>query len=403
MTSRSRTSRLPARFHLWWAVSTLDTAGSSMLAFALIWLATGHGPAAVALVSTVSVLPALCLLLLGGVLGDRHGPRRLLVVTTLAQLTMLLILLVLIRDAPGIAQLAVTAGAISVLSAFRQPAAIVFPRLLISDDEQLARALARISGSMHIARILGVSAGGVAISIWPLSTLLAVCTALAALSLAALSRLRPSPATSTLENRPARLWTALSAGIRSAHELRIWPLLTAVALVCAAVLPVVAVVLPSAARAQGWSSSQAALLEAAWAAGTLTVTLLVSFTGTITRAHRALIGGPLLMALALLALALVLPLALPLPLALGASAVLGAGTAVFTTHIAPLLLRRAPAGQMSRFQSLMSLVQLAPPAMLNGAFAALAGSGSATLALLLAAALAGAAALVLVLAERRGR
>ena len=83
-TPPAPTTHLPAGFHLWWAVSTLHAAGSSMLAFALIWLATGHGPAAVALVSTVSVLPSLCLLLLGGALGDRHGPRSLLVATTLA-------------------------------------------------------------------------------------------------------------------------------------------------------------------------------------------------------------------------------------------------------------------------------------------------------------------------------
>lgn len=397
-TPPSPTTRLPAGFHLWWAVSTLHAAGSSMLAFALIWLATGHGPAAVALVSTVSVLPSLCLLLLGGALGDRHGPRRMLVATTLGQLTVLLGLLLLLGEDPGIAGLAVAAGTVSVISAVKQPAAIVFPRLLITEEEQFSRALARISGSMHIARILGVSAGGIAISVWPLAVLLAVCAALAGLSLVVLAVLRPSSPPPVSTGPPTSLWHALSEGIRSAHALRIWPLLAAVALVCAAVLPVVAVVLPSAAHAQGWSGSEAGLLEAAWATGTLTVTLLISFTGTWAHQHRALIGGPLLMmgALALLAL----PLALPAML--GAAALLGVGTAIFTTHIAPMLLRRAPAGQMTRFQSLMAIVQLAPPALLNSPFAALAGTGRASLALLLAAALAGGAALLLMTDSRAG-
>lgn len=368
-----------------------------MLAFALIWLATGHGPAAVALVSTVSVVPALCMLLLGGVLGDRHGPQRLLLVTTLAQLAVLLGLMLVTGENPGIAHLAAAAGVLSVLSAFRQPAATVFPRLLITGDEQLSRALARISGSLHIARILGVSAGGIAISLWPLAMLLAGCAALAALSLAVLLTLRPRAQAPSSDCSDTGVWNALATGVRSAHALRIWPLLAAVALVCAAVLPVVAVVLPSAARAQGWSGSAAGLLEAAWAAGTLTVTLLVSVTGTLTKERRALVGGPLLMAGALLALVFALPVSLPA--ALGASALLGAGTAVFTTHVAPLLLRRAPTGQMTRFQSLMALVQLAPPALLNGPFAALAGTGRAWIGLLLAATLAAAAALVLIAAR----
>ena len=115
--------------------------------------------------------------------------------TTLAQLAVLLGLLVLVGDDPGLAGLAAAAGALSVISAFQQPAAIVFPRLLITREEQFSRALARISGSTHIARILGVSFGGIAISVWPLAALLAVCAFLAGLSLVVLTALRPSAPT----------------------------------------------------------------------------------------------------------------------------------------------------------------------------------------------------------------
>ncbi|MGP9683820.1 MULTISPECIES: hypothetical protein [unclassified Brachybacterium] len=171
------------------------------------------------------------------------------------------------------------------------------------------------------------------------------------------------------------------------------------ALVCSAVLPVVAVVLPSWARANGWDASQASLLEAAWAAGTLTVTLLISITGTLSRQNLALIGGPVLMSIALGALA-----SPPGPLGAGAAilsaALLGVGTAVFTTHIAPTLLRLAPAGQMTRFQALVGVVQLAPPALLNSPFAALSGGGHASVALLLAAALAAGAALMIGVSTR---
>lgn len=400
MRSRN-SSRLPASFHLWWAVSTLGAAADSMLAFALIWIATGHGPGAVALVSTLSVLPRIVLLLFGGVLGDRHGPRSMLVATAGAQTVAVILLAALNGDAPGVAALATTAAVIAVISAFQQPAAIVYPRLLLRDDDQLPRALARISGSIHAARILGVASGGLVITGWSLQVALVANGFIAACMITALLVLRPhTPVAPTAPGgQGGSIWTALREGIRSAHELRIWPFLLAVALLCAAVLPVVAVVLPSTARANGWSATQASLLESAWAAGMLAVTLLISFTGTTTRQILALTGGLILAALALIALAL----PITAPLAMAASVILGAGTALFTTHIAPALLRLAPVGQMTRFQSLMAVVQLGPPALVNAPFAALSGSGRSGAALLLAAGMAGLAALCIALTMRSRR
>lgn len=364
-----------------------------MLGFALIWLATGHGPGAVALISMLSVLPPVILMLLGGVLGDRYGPRQLLLVTMATELLVLIALLAVVDGSPTVALLAAIAVTTSTISALSRPSATVYARLLISGDEQLPRALARISGSLHAARILGVAAGGMALSVASLDTVLAANAGLTAICFAALCALRPRGMTSTSAAVGGNdgIWRSLVLGVRSAHELRIWPLLAAVALVCSAVLPVVAVVLPSWARAHGWGSSQASLLEAAWAAGTLAVTLLISVTGTLTRQNLALIGGPALMVIAFIALTLPLGVAA----AILASALLGIGTAVFTTHIAPTLLRLAPPGQMTRFQALMGIVQLAPPALLNSPFVALAGTGHASVALLLAAALAGLAAAML--------
>lgn len=369
-----------------------------MLGFALIWLATGHGPGAVALVSMLSVLPPVILMLLGGVLGDRHGPRQMLLVTMGTELLVLLILLAVSGGDPTVVLLASAAVTTSTISALSRPSATVYARLLISSDDQLPRALARISGSLHAARILGVAAGGIALSLWSLSSVLAANALFTALCFAVLCALRPrEPRSSSATSAKAGgIWSSLVLGIRSAHALRIWPLQGAVALVCSAVLPVVAVVLPSWARANGWGASQASLLEAAWAAGTLSVTLLISVTGTLSRQNIALIGGPVLMAIALA----ILSLPLGAMTAILASALLGVGTAVFTTHIAPTLLRLAPPGQMTRFQALMGIVQLAPPALLNSPFAALSGSGHASVALLLAAALAASAALMIGLGER---
>lgn len=391
--------RLFAQFHLWWAVSTLSAAGDSMLAFALIWTATGHGPVAVAIVSSLAVVPRVLFTLFGGALGDRHGPRQLLLVTTATQLAMLLVLAGLSTATSGIAFLTVAAGTTAVVSAFRQPAAVVLPRLLISHEDQFARALARISGSLHAARILGVGLGGFAITAFPLGAILGANAAAVGLSLVVLCtlRLRVEPSRSGAAASGPSIWSALAGSIRAVHELRVWSFLVAVALVCAAVLPTIAVVMPSMARSNGWTSSQAGLLEAGWAAGTLAVTLLVSWTGTIPTQGLPLIGGPALVCAALVALTL--PVSATTAIAL--SAVVGIGTAAFTTHIAPTLLRMAPPDQLTRFQALMAIVQLAPPALLNTLFAALAGRELAASALLLAACMAGAAALAAARGLRR--
>lgn len=370
-----------------------------MLAFALIWTATGHGPAAVAIVSTLAVVPRVLLMLFGGALGDRHGPRRLLLITTATQTAALFVLAGLSTVSSGIVFLALAAGTTAVVSAFHQPAAVVLPRLLISHDDQFARALARISGSTHAARILGVGLGGFAITAFPLGALFGVDAAVVGLSLVVLWTIHPrheptSPATVT---NGTSIWTALARSIRAVHELRVGPFLAAVALVCAAVLPAIAVVMPSMARSNGWTSVQAGLLEAGWATGTLAITLLISCTGTIPKQTIPLVGGPALVCAALATLTL--PVTATTAIAL--SAAMGIGTAAFTTHIAPTLLRMAPPGQLTRFQSLMAIVQLAPPALLNTPFAALAGIELTATALLLSAGMAGAAALAAARGLRR--
>lgn len=382
--------RLPAQFHLWWIVSTLSAAGDSMLAFALIWTATSNGPAAVAVVSTLAVVPRILLMLFGGALGDRHGPRRLLIATTAIQFVALVVLAGLSMVSSGVIFLAAAAGATAVISAFQQPAAVVLPRLLITHEDQFARALARISGSLHAARILGVGVGGLAITAMPLIGIFGANAAVVGLSLVVLCSIHPRSdrggASATTGN--ASIWAALATGIKSVHELRIWPLLAAVALVSAAVLPTVAVVMPSMARSHGWTATQASLLEAGWAMGTLVVTLLISYTGTIPKQIVPMVGGPALICAALATLAL--PVSVPAAIAL--SVLTGVGTAIFTTHIAPTLLRMAPPDQLTRFQSLMAIVQLAPPALLNSPLAALSGTGRSSVALITTAGMAGAAA-----------
>jgi len=362
-----------------------------MLGFALLWTAIAHGVGTVALVSTVAAVPQVLLVLLGGAIGDRHGPRRTLLATTTAQIVLLAVILGPATREPGPALLVLASGAGAIIAAVHQPSASVLPRLLVQDPERLVRAMARISGSLQIARILGVAAGGVAVARWSLGTVVALTLSMMVLVLVLLLALRPVH-TAPLPSGRQNMLRTVADGLRAAREQRIWPLLAAVALIGGAVLPTVGVVLPVLARGRGWSSAQAGLLDAGWAGGMLTVTLLVSVLGT-PRRHTPMIVGPLLVAVG----ALLIALPVSSTVAIGVCGLIGVGTALFTTQIAPLLVRMAPVEQMVRFQSLLVLVQLAPPALLNAAFAALAAQGSGFVALVLAALMgAGAATLILV-------
>jgi MFS family permease len=86
-------SSTPA-LHLWWLAASLAGIAGPMLGFALIWSATAYGVGTVALVSTVAAVPQVLFVLLGGAIGDRHGPRRTLLATTTARILLLALLLV---------------------------------------------------------------------------------------------------------------------------------------------------------------------------------------------------------------------------------------------------------------------------------------------------------------------
>lgn len=382
---------LPRSFHLWWLATTASATGNAMLGFAMIWSATAHGTGTVALVSTVAAVPQILLVLIGGAIGDRHGPRRTLLGTSIARILMLAAALVPSLGDPSAALLVLATAGGAVIAAVHQPSASVLPRLLVRDPEQLPRAMAHISGSLQIARTLGVATGGLAVAVWSLAAVIALNLALMLLVLGLLLVMRPlasSPGPAA-RSRDGMLRSLLD-GLRVARDLRIWPLLAAVALISGAVLPTIGVVLPVLARGRGWSGAQAGLLDAGYALGVLAVTFAIGVLGAVRSPRVALTGGPLLVALGSLLLALPLPLIAAI-LVCGA---IGAGTALFTTCVAPMLVRWAPADQMTRFQSLLVLVQLVPPAALNGAFAWLGAQGGALPALLPAALMAVSAAVL---------
>ncbi|MFG1907391.1 MFS transporter [Kribbella sp. NPDC048928] len=343
-------------YYGWLAGSTLSVLGDTALYFALGWAATGIGPQVAALVLTGFTLPRAVLLLLGGVLGDRIGPRRLLLACTaiVGACCFLLALVVGIRGVSAGLLLA-TSITVGTVDAFALPAAGVLARLFVPDD-QLPRAMAMQTSASQVMRLAGGPFSGVLVATVGLVGALVLDGLTFAVQFFVLLILRPPYDVPPQSERPSMVRAALD-GLRVAigdPVLRM--VLGVVALVAAFVLPVTSLCVPLLARSHAWTAGQAGFVVAGNVCGSLLVTVLVARFGTFARAGLAGGVGCLLGAVGIAGLAL----APSVPAAVGATLVQGLGVGLFASHLAPVFVRSTPRSHLTRLQSLLSLVQTVP-------------------------------------------
>ncbi|HEY3514852.1 MAG TPA: MFS transporter, partial [Kribbella sp.] len=337
-------------YYGWLAGSTLSVLGDAALFFALGWAATGIGPRVAALVLTGFTLPRAVLLLLGGVLGDRIGPRRLLLICT-AIVGTCCFLLALVVGVRGVSTgvLLGTSITVGTVDAFALPASGVLPRLFVPDD-QLPRAMALRTSASQVITLAGGPLSGMLVATVGLVGALVVDGATFAVQFLVLLALRPPYDVPPQPDRPSVVRAALD-GLRVAMAdpvLRM--ILGVVGLVAAFVLPVTSLCVPLLARAHGWTAGQAGFVVAGNVCGSLLVTVLVARFGSFTRA--GLVGGSgcLLAAAGISGLAL----APSVPLAVSATLLQGLGVGLFTSHLAPVFVRSTPKSHLTRLQSLLS-------------------------------------------------
>ncbi|WP_410786530.1 MFS transporter [Kribbella sp. C-35] len=343
-------------YYGWLAGSTLSVLGDTALFFALGWAATGIGPRVAAFVLTGFTLPRAVLLLLGGVLGDRIGPRRLLLACTaiVGSCCFLLAVAVGIRGVSA-GLLLTTSVVVGTVDAFALPAAGALPRLFVPDD-QLPRAMALRTSATQLMTLAGGPISGLLVATVGLVGALTLDGLTFAIQFAILLILKPPYDVTPQRDRPSVVREAVD-GLRVAVAdpvLRM--ILAVVALVAAFVLPVTSLCVPLLARSQGWEAKQAGFVVAGNIAGGLLVTILVARFGTFTRAELTGGLGCLLAALGIAALAL----APSVPAAIGATLTQGVGIGLFTSHLAPLFTRSTPRSHLTRLQSLLSLAQTVP-------------------------------------------
>ncbi|MFF0265766.1 MFS transporter [Kribbella sp. NPDC004536] len=343
-------------YYGWLAGSTLSVLGDNALFFALGWAATGIGPRVAALVLTGFTLPRAVLLLLGGVLGDRLGPRRLLLLCT-AIVGTCCFLLPAVIGLHGVSAgiLLTTSVAVGTVDAFALPAAGVLPRLFVSDD-QLPRAMALRTSATQVITLAGGPLSGVLVATVGLVGALILNGLTFAVEFAVLLLLRPPYDVPPPADRPSVVRAAVDGLRVAAADPVLRRILGVVALVAAFVLPVTSLCVPLLARSQGWSAGQAGIVVAGNVCGSLLVTVLVARLGSFNRPALASGIGCLLAALGIASL----PLAPSVPLAVAATLTQGVGIGLFTSHLAPVFVRSTPKSHLTRLQSLLSLVQTVP-------------------------------------------
>lgn len=376
---------MPRGFTAWVSASVGSELGAGVLAFALTWVASGIGPNVASAVLTLTVAPSVVLGLLGGVVADRFGPRRVMIVGTLALMAISAGTAAAVAVWGEPAQLLlVVAVLIGTVSAFHRPAVGVFPRLFV-DDAALGAAMARAGMASQFARTVAPPLGGLLIGVIALSGVALLDVAGCALMLITLLLIRPP-----LERAPSHdtaTFRGITEGMTTARRTGGVPaLLGSVGIVAGAVIPAVVLGIPLAARERGWTAAEAGIIEAGWIAGGLVAGAWYAWRGTASVAWRPMMAGPIVVAAGLGILAV----APTWTTAIAGTAVVGVGVVVFTAHLFPTYVLLAPTPMISRFQSLLILAQQAPQLLatpLIGLAAAAAGTGpmiaaSAVLALI---------------------
>jgi hypothetical protein len=359
-------------FWLWLAGVSGTLLGDAVMYFALGWVASASGGALAGAVLTCIAVPRSIFLLLGGAVADRYGARRVMLTGDAVMLAVTLIaagIWVSGHHSPWL--LLVLGLCIGTVEAFYLPASGSMPRRLVP-DRAVPQAMAARQVVGRVVVLAGAPLGGVLVAAAGLSAALVFDVLTFAVMLVVMSAIRvPGGAPSSAAGN---LLAEMGEGIRAAYRD---PLLRAALILVGAVagflIPIGSLMVPLLARDAGWGPTSAGLVTGAFGGLSVLVAVVAMSVGTHRRAGLLSATGLLIAGLGVLALALSDVLAL----SVAASAVAGLGTGLFATHVGPLVLRTAAAGQMSRIQSILVLVQTVPLIVTNNVLGSLADRAGA--------------------------
>ncbi|WP_225822470.1 MFS transporter [Streptomyces naphthomycinicus] len=280
----------------WLAAYTSSMLGDSVYYLALSWAAVQAGsPAQAGLVMSASALPRAVLMLGGGVVADRLGPRRVVIGSDAVRCAAVLaVAALLFLTRPGLWPLALLALVFGVVDAVFMPAVGALPARITGKD-QLARVHGMRGLAIRFASVVGAPLGGLAVAAGGAPAAFALAGLLIALSVPLLMSLRvrelPADATGTDDGDSAASppattpWSDLKAGLRYIRGHRVLgPLMLAIALGDLGFVGPLNVGLTLLADRRGWGAAGMGWVLAGFGVGASAASLLLAVRGRLPRA-----------------------------------------------------------------------------------------------------------------------
>ncbi|WP_436841604.1 MFS transporter [Streptomyces parvulus] len=381
----------------WVAAYTLSMVGDMVFYLALSWAAVQNGtPAQAGVVTAVSAVPRALLMLGGGVVADRLGPRRVVIGSDAVRCgTVLAVAAVLYVTDPGLWLLALLAVVFGTVDAVFLPAVGALPARMTTKD-QLARVQGMRGLGIRFAAVVGAPLGGLGVAVGGSAAAFACAGLLIAASLPLLisTRVRELPADGTAAAAgDSTAWRDLRAGLRHIRRHRVLaPLMITIALGDLGFVGPLNVGLTLLADERGWGASGMGWVLGGFGTGAGTAALLLAVRGRVPRAGLVTAGAIVPGAAAIAALAQVSAL----PAAVGVAVLVGLLTGLSGAMCGALLQTATDPAYLGRVTAVAGIVSLgiAPLSMpLSAAAIGVWGTGPVFTVSALVCALGGAVAL----------
>ncbi|MEU1114885.1 MFS transporter [Streptomyces sp. NPDC005879] len=278
----------------WLGAYTTSMVGDGIYFVALSWAAArGGSPGQAGLVLAVGAFPRAALMLGGGVVADRFGPRRVVIGSDAVRCAVILTAAALLLAAsPGIWLLAVLALVFGAVDALFLPSVGALPPRLTAPG-QLGRVQGMRGLAQRIATVVAAPLGGLAVAFGGPAAAFGAAGVLFALSLVLLVavRLRPLPADDGAVRGGSAL-RELGDGLRYIRGHRVLAPLTLVAAVTELGFAGPANIgLVLLADERGWGASGMGWIIAGFGSGAGLAALLLAVRGRIPRAGAVQAAG----------------------------------------------------------------------------------------------------------------
>ncbi|MGC0332597.1 MFS family permease [Streptomyces sp. SAI-170] len=309
----------------WLGAYASSAVGDNVYYLALSWAAVQAGtPAQAGLVTALSAVPRALLMLGGGVVADRLGPRSVLIGSAAVRCAVVLaVAMLLVVGSPGLWPLVALAVVFGAVDAVMMPALGALPPRITSRG-QLARVHGMRGLVVRLANVVGAPLGGLGVALGGPAAAFGLAGALFAAALPLLVAVRTGDASKGATHARGSAWSDLTEGLRHIRRHPVLrPLIVVIALSDLGFVGPLNVGLALLADERGWGAGGVGWVLAGFGTGAGAASLLLTAKGRIPRAGLVLSVSGVASAACIAALAYAPHLAVAVAVALSVGLISG--------------------------------------------------------------------------------